>query len=109
MEAWVAGNALQILSSRGCTYLFVQLHESGFELFSDVFTIVIGILHVTETLAWICLVRQELPLDLPGQGVQRHWHVLGVSDFFELDVGDFLVANICGIVCGHVTWKFWEV
>jgi hypothetical protein len=63
------------------TYLFVELNEGGLEQFVQLGALVIGILYVTETLAHVVLLGQENLLDLTGQSVEWHLHVLRVPDF----------------------------
>jgi hypothetical protein len=68
-----------------------------------------GVLHVTQALAHVSLLGEEALLDGSWESVQGNNDVLGVADLLELDVGDLLVVDVCGVVCGNVTWEFGEV
>ena len=63
------------------TYLFVKLNEGWLKQLANISVLMVGILHVTQTLAQVSLIGQEDLLDLAWQGVQWHLNILGVSDF----------------------------
>lgn len=69
----------------------------------------VGVLHVTQTLAHIMFVGQKDLLHLSWKGVEGDVNILGVSDFLELDVRNFLVINHSWIVSWDVPWQFGEV
>ena len=64
-----------------CTYLFVKLDEGWLEQLSNAGILMVGVLHVTQTLAQFIFISQEDLLNLAWEGVQWHFNILGVSDF----------------------------
>jgi len=62
------------------TYLFVEFDEGGLEKLIQLRALVVGVLHVTETLAQVGFLWQEDLLDLTWKGVEWHLDVLSVSD-----------------------------
>lgn len=91
------------------TYLFIKLDESGFVLLLVVIANVAWVLHVGQTFAHVGLLWHEHLLHLSGQGVEWNFDILGISDLFEFNVGDFLVAHDCGVVGWHIAWEFGEI
>ena len=91
------------------TYLFIKLHECGFVLLLVFITDVAWVLHVGQTFTHVGLLWHKHLLHLSGKGVERNLYVFGISDLFEFDVGDFLVAHDCGVVGWHIAWEFGEI
>lgn len=79
LEARLNDTLLEI--SEKSQHLFVKLDEGGLEQLSNVGRLMVGVLHVTQTLAHFCFVLQEDLLDLAWQCMQWHINILGVSDF----------------------------
>ena len=103
-----SGRAIENEGER-VTYLLVKLDEGGLEELVEVGALVVGVLHVAEALAEVGLFGQEDLLDLARQRVQRHLDILCISDFLELNVGDFLVVHQGRVVSGHEAWQFREI
>jgi len=70
---------------------------------------VVWVLNVTETLAHVSLFGHEALFDLSGKVVERDGYILSVSDVLEFLVGNFLVADDCGIVSRDKSGEFGEV
>lgn len=62
-----------------------------------------------ERLALIIFLGFELSNGWTRQSVKGHFIVVGVANLLKLDMRHFLVINICGVVCRHVTGQFGEV
>ena len=73
---------VKLIKKLSVTYLFVQLDEDGLEELIQVCSLMVGVLHVTQTLAHVGLIRQEDLLHLLGERVQGHIYVFSVSNFF---------------------------
>lgn len=56
-----------------------------------------------------CLGGSSHGLGRGGDGVERHWLVLGVSDLVKMNVGDLLVGKKGRVVRGSVTGQLGEV
>lgn len=97
------------VQKNNCTYLFVELGKSGLEQLSNVGALVVGVLHLTETLAEFGLVGQELLFDGARKSVKRDNLVLRISNMFKFHMRDLLVVNKSRVVGGHKAWEFREV
>ena len=70
---------------------------------------VVGVLHVTQALAHVSLLWQEVLLQWSRQSVKWYNHVSSISNLLKLDVRDFLVVDQGWVVGWNVSWKFWEI
>jgi hypothetical protein len=68
------------------TYLFIEFDECGFEQLVDVFSSVIWVLSVTQALAHLSLGWEEVSFNSSWERMERNGDILGVSDFFKLNV-----------------------
>ena len=64
---------------------------------------------LAEALAGFVLFADKLCLNGSGEGVQRHFLVLSISNLLKLDVRDFLMVDQSGVVSWNVSWEFWEI
>ena len=97
------------MPKNNCTYLFVELGKSGLEQLSNVGALVVGVLHLAQTLAEFGLVGQELLFDSARKSMKRDNLVLRISNMFKFHVRDLLVVNKSRVVGGHKAWEFREV
>ena len=97
------------MTVRCVTYLFVELNEGWLEECSVILNHVIWVLGMTQTFAHFIFWLQKVFLDLSRKGVKRNNDVSGISNLFQLDVGNFLVAHVGWIVGWNESWEFWYV
>jgi len=62
------------------------------------------VLHMGERFAQVGLLCEEVLFDWSWESVEWNNYVLCVSDFLELDVGDFFVVDVGWIVGRDITW-----
>ena len=97
------------MPKNNCTYLFVELGKSGLEQLSNVGALMVGVLHLAQTLTKFSLVGQELLFDGAGKSMKRHNLILRVSNMFKFHVRNLLVVNKSRVMGGHKAWEFREV
>ena len=108
MQIWRPCHCVRIART-ALTYLFVQLDVDWLVQLLGVLSDVADVLRVTQGLVQLRLFGHEVLVDGSGETIQWNWDYFGISDLFKFDVGNFLVGNDGGVVCGHVPWQFWEV
>ena len=69
----------------------------------------VWVLGVTQTFAHFILWLQEVSLDLSWKGMEWNNDISGISNLFQLDVGNLLVVDVGWVVSWDESWKSWYV